>query len=134
MAPWLVLYASLINWFVTTIFVESHLFKAPRDWLVINGLFVQVRGVWHKLPFMWPEDATQEEVDIANADLRPMGWRGKVAQLVSCSMCTRTWVGFAEAVYFGGPLHGWAGIIANGLLYAAGGHLIMELRSTIAKP
>lgn len=47
-----------------------------------------------------------------------------LAYLVSCCLCAGTWVGFAEAIVFGGYFHGWYAIIANGLAYKGIGHII----------
>lgn len=52
----------------------------------------------------------------------------KVAYLAHCHMCCGTWVGLALAAVFGGPFPGFAGWVANGLLYKAIGHLVLELR------
>lgn len=126
----LVVYAGLINWIVTTIFVESHLFARPRDWVVRKGLVVVTQTGRHRMPYIWPEDTTAEEADAGR--IVPYGWRGKFSQLVTCHLCVRVWVGFALALYLGGPLGGWAAPVANGLLYAAAGHLVLELRSRVA--
>ena len=128
----LVVFASLINWLVTTFFVESSLFQPVRDYVLRTGVHIVVNG--RKLPPSGkiPDDMTRADVEAGQ--LVRSWWAMKLAQLVTCIMCLGVWVGFAEALYFGGPLHGWAAIIANGLLYKAGGHLIYELRSRVAKP
>lgn len=132
--------AALINWIVTTIFVESHLFTTPRNWVVdhtwhalFRGKWVRIgRHGWRRAGYVFPEDTTQEEYDTAAANQQSRGPWLKLAQLITCQLCTRVWVGFAEALYFGGPDHHWAAPVANGLLYAAAGHLIFELRSRVA--
>lgn len=129
----LVIYAAMINWIVATIITESSLFKPLRDALVVRTWYVTCRGERHrcggKRAFIWPEDATEEE-----ASAEPYHWGPWVrpAQLATCQLCIRVWIGFAEAAYFGGPAHGPCRLIANGLLYAAGGHLILEARSRLA--
>lgn len=132
-----VLYVCLINWLVTTILVESHLFAPVREWVVGESWHTFVGGAWHKIGnkhwFTFPEDATEADVDKAKATNTMRGPWFKLAQLVSCQLCVRVWVGFAEAFVFGGPFAGrWYQFLADGLLYAAGGHLILELRSRIA--
>jgi hypothetical protein len=130
----MVLWGALINWLVTTIFVESKLFEPLRTWIIHEAYAVRHADAWHKIGnkhwYTFPEETTQEEADAATPVLH--GPWAKVAQLVTCQLCTRVWVGFAEAAYFGGPDHGWARLVANGLLYAALGHLIFELRSRVA--
>jgi hypothetical protein len=130
----LTLFAGLINWLVTTIFVESKLFEPIRNFVIYESYYCDWDGKRYKCggrhSFIFPEGTTQAE-----AEAHPPYMYGpwvKVAQLVTCQLCTRVWVGFAEAAYFGGPLHGSFPIIANGLLYAAVGHLIFELRSRVA--
>lgn len=130
-----VLYAAVLNWFVTTILVESSLFEPIRGWIVRESLHVTARGERHKVAnkhwYVWPEDATEEEV-AAGVPYHWGNW-GKLAQLVTCQLCTRTWVGFAEAFVFGGPFTGqWHQYLSNGLLYAGLGHLIFEARSRLA--
>lgn len=127
-----VFYLVLINWIVTTILTESTLFLAFRQWFVVRTWYVTCRGERHRCGgtkvFLWPEDATEEE-----ASVEPYHWGPwlKPAQLVTCQLCMRVWVGFAEAAVIGGPFGRWF-VPANGLLFAAGGHLILELRSKIA--
>lgn len=134
MGALVVLYAGLVNWLVATIVVESSLFTAARNWLTDRTWYVTCRDERHrcggKRAFIWPEDATEAE---ANAE--PYNWGPwlKPAQLVTCQLCIRVWIGFAEAAYFGGPDHGLFRLVANGLLYAAAGHFILELRSKLAK-
>lgn len=126
----LVIYAGLINWLVTTIFVESTLFAPYRDYFVQRGLRVWIGD--EKLPRnVVPQGYTPEQLETARVE--PDRYWGKLAQFVTCHMCTGVWVGLAEALYFGGPLHGWAAVVANALLYKAVGHLVLELRSRVAK-
>lgn len=130
----LTLYAGLINWLVTTIFVEAKLFAPWREWVVREASVIRARDEIHhvgnKHAYLWPEDTTEEEANAATVFLH--GPWAKAAQLITCHLCTRVWVGFAQALYLGGPLGGWAATVANGLLYAAIGHLIFELRSRVA--
>jgi hypothetical protein len=128
-----VFYIALINWLATTIFVESSLFQPFRDWVLRLGAhIVLANGI--KLPpsGVIPEGVSPDQIQ--GAAIKKTWWSIKLAQLVNCQMCTGVWVGFAEALYFGGPLHGWATVVANALLFKAGGHLIFELRSRVAKP
>lgn len=127
----IVLAACVIDWIVTTIFVSGKIFDRPRDWCINQGLrgWHNLHG-WQRLPWAMPDGTTEDEA--AQWTIRPYkGW-GKLAQLVTCPLCTCVWVGFAEAAYFGGPDHHWAAIVANGLLYAGGAHLILEARSKVA--
>jgi hypothetical protein len=128
----LVVFASFINWIATTIFVESSLFAPIRDRILRMGVSLLVNG--RKLPSTGkiPDDMTRADVEAGK--LVRAKWAEKLAMLVTCIMCLGVWVGFAEALYFGGPFGGWAAIVANGLLYKAGGHFIYELRSRVAKP
>lgn len=131
MSPWIVLYAALINWVATTVFVEASLFEPYRSWVIRRAERVATPTGLHKLPYVWPEGTTEEQA--SNPQIVYVKPWGKVAQLITCHLCLGTWVGFIEAAVFGGPFHGWYAIIANGLLFKAGGHLILELRSKIAK-
>lgn len=130
----LVVAAVLINWIVTTILVESKLTEPVRTWIIHESLQIRWADEWHHIGnrhwFEFPLETTQEQVDAVKHVMR--GPWAKVAQLVTCQLCTRVWIGFALAAYLGGPVGGWAAIVANGLLYAAGGHLIFEMRSRIA--
>ncbi len=128
-----VLWAGLVNWLVTTILVESHLFAPIRNWIVhetwyITGADGKRHQIGGKHAYIWPEGTKEEDVP------PPYMWGPwvRVAQLVTCQLCTRVWIGFAEAAYFGGPDHGPFRLVANGLLYAAVGHLIFEVRSRLA--
>jgi hypothetical protein len=130
----LVAAAAVINWFITTVFVESHLFQPIRLWVIHEAMEVATPEGWKKIGnkhfYLWPEGTTQEDVD--GATQQPRGNWGKLAQLITCHMCLRVWVGFAEAFILGGPFQGWYSIFANALLYAGLGHLILELRSRVA--
>ena len=134
MTPALVIYAGLINWIVTTIFVESKLFEPWRTWVIHEAYQIRYGDEWHHIGnkhwFEFPIETTQEQADAVQPVLR--GPWAKVAQLVTCQLCTRVWVGFALALYLSGPIHGVFAIPANGLLYAAVGHFLFELRSRVA--
>lgn len=52
----------------------------------------------------------------------------KLDYLVSCHLCSGTWIGLTLSAVFGSPWGGFAGIVAGGLLYKAIAHLILELR------
>ncbi len=59
----------------------------------------------------------------------------KLCYFVKCALCVGVWIGFIEAFAFGGPLHphgiwaAWAAFIANGLLYKAPGHLLLQVNA-----
>ena len=129
----LFVFASLINWLVTTIFVESSLFAPLRDRVMRWGVVLVLKDGRTVSPTGQLNDSLTRE-DIESGQIKRKWYAEKSAMLVTCIMCLGVWVGFAEALYFGGPLGGWAAIVANGLLYKAGGHFIYELRSRIAKP
>ena len=129
----LFVFASLINWLATTIFVESSLFAPLRDRVMRWGVVLVLKDGRTVSPTGQLNDSLTRE-DIEAGQIIRKWYAEKAAMLVTCIMCLGVWVGFAEALYFGGPLGGWAAIVANGLLYKAGGHFIYELRSRIAKP
>lgn len=130
MTPIFVLYAALINWFATFVLVESTLFAPWRDFCVKKGQRILLDGVVYRLPFTFPSGT-----DPANPPTYEIIFKGpwfKVGQLVTCHTCTGVWVGFIEAIVLGGPFSlrwGILTVIANGLLFKAGGHLILELRA-----
>jgi hypothetical protein len=133
MQPIEVFYIAIVNWLVVTILVESTLFDPWRQFVLRLGAHITLAD-GTKLPPSGkiPEGVTQQQIE--QAHVTKAAWSIKLAQLVTCHMCLGVWVGFAEALYFGGPFHGWAAIVANGLLFKAGGHLVLELRSRVAKP
>lgn len=97
----------LVNWIVTVIVTQNKVCEDVRE-------FVEHFGTW----------------------LEPKSKRlgGKVKYFASCPMCVGVWLGFAEAAAFGGPLHphpSWASWIANGLLYKAIGHLVLQLSAVL---
>jgi hypothetical protein len=135
----LVVAACIINWFVTFLFIDGLLFATPRNWVVDHTWYIYFRG--ERVPtgrrkggigFVFPEGTTQEEADVAAKTKHPHGPWLKPSQLITCAACLRVWIGFAEAAFFGGPFGHWYAIIANGLLFAGGGHLLMEARSKVA--
>lgn len=138
MTPTFVLYAALINWIATTILVESTLFAPVREWFIAKTQYVRTPdGELHRGGYS-VKVSDFPDLDAARAwamQIEPViaGPWVKAAQLVTCIMCLGTWVGFAEALVFGGPFIGWYAVIANGLLFKAGGHFIYEARSRIAK-
>lgn len=98
-----VVFLGLVNWIATIIIVESVIFEDVRS-------FIQRRG---KLL-----EAT-----------RPALGR-KLGYVITCALCTGTWVGFVEALCFGGPLRfGVLSFIANGLLFKAIGHLFLQVNA-----
>lgn len=97
----------LVNWVVTVIITQNKVCEDVRD-------AVECFGKW----------------------LEPKSKRigSKVRYFASCPMCVGVWLGFAEAAAFGGPLHphpAWAAWIANGLLYKAVGHLVLQMSAVL---
>lgn len=128
----LVIFAGLINWRVTSILVEATLFDRPRNWIIARAQHANIPNVGIvKMPYTFPEGTTPEEA--AAATVVFAGKWLKPAQLVTCFSCLGVWVALAEALVFGGPFAGWYAIVANTLLYTAIGHLVLELRSRVAK-
>lgn len=98
-----VLYLGLINWIATIIIVESVLFEDVRGWIQRRGKLLE--------------------------ETRPAVGR-KVSYVITCALCTGTWIGFVEALCFGGPLSfGILSFIANGLLFKALGHLFLQVNA-----
>jgi hypothetical protein len=97
----------LINWLVTVLVTQNKVFEDVRSLVTRCGEWIEPR-------------------------CRPIG--SKVRYFASCPMCVGAWIGFAEAAAFGGPLHphpSWASWIANGLLYKAVGHLILQVSAVL---
>lgn len=117
-----VLYLGLVTWLVTMLIVESVLFEPLRrrvhDWAVARR--PAPSGPWAAL--------------LTAFGVRPPGWRDKVAYLVTCHLCTGTWVGLTLGAILEGPLRirlvGWA---LNGLLYKAVAHLVLEVVDTLRR-
>lgn len=131
----IVLWAGLINWLVTTIITESTLFSPLRLWLIFRSTAIMTPdGLKHvgREAYSWPEDTTSADVDAAMANKIVHGRWKKPTQLLTCQLCTRVWIGFALALYLGGPIGGFFWVIANGLLYAAVGHLLYSLEALLA--
>ena len=124
----LVIAAGIINWLVTTIFVESTLFAPWRNWVTQKSMRVCFDNGYCG-PLGVEISSSDVPIEIAqSAHIEHGGPWLKLAQLVTCHMCLGTWVAFAEAIYFGGPLGGRFAIVANALLYKGVGHLVLELR------
>lgn len=102
----LVLFLGGVNWIATEIVVTSVIFEDARE-------VVDKFGKWVRKRF-------------------PRTGR-KVCYFLKCALCVGVWIGFIEAAAFGGPLHPhgtwavWAAFIANGLLYKAPGHLLLQI-------
>lgn len=98
-----VLFLGLVNWIATIIIVESVIFEDVREWVQRRGKLMEAT--------------------------RPRAGR-KVGYVLTCALCVGTWVGFVEALCFGGPLRfGVLSFIANGLLFKALGHLFLQVNA-----
>lgn len=138
----LVIGAALINWFATDMLVTGEIFSPLRNAVIrfsSGPLIVTVKRPGIDTPIV----GTVDEVNKLLASAEPTeaqhwaitteqnlrkGFRGKLGYFVQCQMCTGTWVGFAEAAFFGATfgLGGFLGTVAAGLLFKAGGHLVLE--------
>jgi hypothetical protein len=100
-----VVFLGLINWFATMLIVEAEItFPIRRGAeLLVDRLMMSGHRRLGRI-----------------AD--------KLSYLLHCHMCCGTWVGLIEAAVFGGPFHGFTGWVANGLLFKAIAHLVLELR------
>lgn len=102
----LVLFLGAVNWVTTEIVVTSVIFKDVRE--AADKLGTRIK---------------QKHPRIGE----------KVCYFLKCALCVGVWIGFIEAAAFGGPLHphgvwaAWAAFVANGLLYKAPGHLLLQL-------
>lgn len=98
----------VVNWVATEIVVTSVIFEDIRR--VVDGLGKRLKP-------------------------RHPCLSRKVCYFLNCALCVGIWIGFIEAFAFGGPLqpHGlwasWAAFIANGLLYKAPGHVLLQLNA-----
>lgn len=98
-----VFFLGLINWIATIIIVESVIFEDVRAFIERRGKLLE-----HN---------------------HPRAGR-KLSYFITCALCTGTWVGFVEALCFGGPLSfGILSFIANGLLFKALGHLFLQVNA-----
>lgn len=122
----------LVNWIATTILVESELTRPLRDWVSGREREARKRDGHPAVPGF--QLVTEEFVRrVFGLDGPRLSWRarawGKARYLVSCHLCTGTWVGLALAVAvpavrpFG---TGVVGAILAGLLFKATGHLVLE--------
>lgn len=59
--------------------------------------------------------------------------RPKLAYLVSCHLCTGTWVGLALALVAGSPVPGVLGLVVGGLIYKAVGHVTLEVTAALKR-
>jgi len=102
----LVLFLGAVNWVTTEIVVTSVIFKDLRD--AADKLGTRIKKRYPRIG-------------------------EKVCYFLKCALCVGVWIGFIEAAAFGGPLHphgewaAWATFLANGLLYKAPGHLLLQL-------
>lgn len=99
----------LVNWIATEIVVNSVVFEDVRE--LVSGFGRRV----HK---------------------RHPRIGHKITYFTGCCLCVGVWVGFIEALVFGGPLQihagwlAWASFIANGLAYKAVGHLLLQVNGS----
>lgn len=104
----LVLFLGAVNWVATEIVVTSVIFEDVRKLVDKLGRRIETR---------FPRAGS------------------KVRYFVKCPLCVGVWIGFVEAAAFGGPLHPhgiwavWAAFVANGLLYKAPGHLLLQVNA-----
>lgn len=102
----------LVNWIVTVIVTQGAILEELRNKVKTFG--------------------SRLEVDSPHKITKLVG--GKLNYFVACPLCVGTWIGFAEAASFGGPLHphpAWAAWIASGLLYKAIGHLSLQVSANL---
>lgn len=120
-----VLFLGLVNWLVTLILVESELTRPVREW--VNG-----RRIKAEVCVEYPH-RPREYRNIITCPWRCRAW-GKAHYLVGCHLCAGTWVGFMLAAAFGGPLaSGVVGVVSNGLLYKAVGHVTLEVTAALKR-
>lgn len=100
-----VVFLALVNYITTAIITENKIFEDVRHWCQRCGKQISQR---------WPRIGC------------------KVEYFATCPMCVGTWIGFAEGIAFGGPIHyGYATWFVNGLLYKALAHLILQFSSIL---
>lgn len=137
--------AGLINWFSTDLLVTGEIFRPFREWVINHTSKPMV--VIATLPSGKVHRGSMEHINDlllivrpdADPDNDPTKWGfttepggpkpyvGKIGYLVSCQMCTGTWVGIAEALILGLAFSsGFVGIMASALLFKAVGHLVLE--------
>lgn len=99
----LVIFLGLVNWIATIIITESVIFEDVRSVVTSRADCIGRR--------------------------HPSIGR-KLRYFVTCALCMGTWVGFIQAICFGGPLEfGYLSFVANGLLYKAIGHLFLQINA-----
>jgi hypothetical protein len=103
----LVLLLGSVNWIATEIIVTSVIFKDVRE--IIDRCGERVKARYPRIG-------------------------EKICYFLTCALCVGVWIGFMEALAFGGPLQplgwaSWAAFIANGLAYKAIGHLLLQLNA-----
>src|SRR5678816_537318 len=111
----------LVNWIATTILVDSSLFAKWRSWPITRWDYTARR--------CFAQEATGRgrwaRYCVASR------WLAKLHELVNCHLCMGTWVAFIQAAFFlDGPWYVWT---TGALLIKAIGHLVLELRSRVAK-
>lgn len=112
----LLLTLGLVNWLVTTILVESEITRPVRDW--VNDRY---RKAGNRLV-----DRTAAGTAKRWHDWAEEGW-WKARYLVSCHLCSGTWVGLvmgAVVPVFDIRYVGW---VLSGLAYKAYGHFTLEV-------
>ena len=102
-----VLFLGGVNWVATEIIVTSVIFEDVREAVIKLGARVEER--------------------------HPRIGR-KVSYFCKCALCVGIWIGFAEAIVLGGPLHpggiwAWSAFIVNGLIYKFVGHLLLQVNA-----
>jgi|GEM_PF-3713904 len=102
-----VFFLGAVNWIVTLMLVSALIFEDLRELFDKLGKRVEKR--------------------------HPRVGR-KISDFFKCALCVGVWIGFIQAGLFGGPLRleggwAWATFIANGLLYKAVGHLLLQVNA-----
>jgi hypothetical protein len=107
----------LVCWLATLVLVDGFVFATPRRAVKDGGERLEAFG--GRLV-----DAGRRVR--CGRVCREVG--GKIAYLPYCQLCTGVWVGLALAVAVPGPLAGQPfGVLLDGLLYKAVGHIVLEL-------
>jgi hypothetical protein len=88
---------------------QTVLFASLVNWLIT---YILVEGSIFQTPRRWAKRHAPD----------------KLAELATCQLCAGVWVGFGQGLLIRGPL---GHFILDGLLYKAGGHLVLEVASLL---
>lgn len=127
----LLIAAMLVNWYVTTVLIESHFLHPVRRW-VRHNIPIRPKGPEPQTVKEAAKRATERYLDDNG------GWRRRPAQrrlyvgleyLFGCYLCLGFWVAIAEVLWLHSIVGaGLLGFLFTAFLIKAGGHLILELR------